>query len=120
MSPTSAMSPITIHILDTATGTPAAGVPVLLEVSLPGDQWELLARGTTDPDGRVRDLLSQKTRLAKGIYRLTFQTATYFRANKIQGFYPMVQVIFEIINPREHHHIPLLLSPYGYSTYRGS
>lgn len=114
------MSPITTHVLDTSRGCPAMGVPVLLEISRPGGEWKLLAKGMTDADGRVRDLLSQKTRLAKGTYRLSFQTTPYFRALKIQGFYPVVHVVFEIRNPKNHYHVPLLLSPYGYATYRGS
>lgn len=123
------MSPITTHVLNTARGCPAAGVPVILEClssrnnlsSKDGkDQWKLLAKGVTNADGRISSLLSTETGISKGTYRLTFQTSKYFHANNVQGFYPMVQVIFEIKNPNEHYHVPLLLSPYGYSTYRGS
>ncbi len=117
-----ARSPITTHVLDTARGRPAGGVPVTLAArSGPTpDGWREIARGRTDEDGRVRDLLAPGSTLPAGVYRLTFDTGAYFRALGVEGFYPHAEVVFEIRNPAEHHHVPLLLSPYGYSTYRGS
>ncbi|MGH9391320.1 MAG: hydroxyisourate hydrolase [Vicinamibacteria bacterium] len=111
------MSRITTHVLDTARGRPAEGVPVTLEVRSGGD-WKTLGRGSTDSDGRARDLSAGET--APGTYRLTFETAAYFASTGVEGFYPEVQVVFEVRDPSQHHHVPLLLSPFGYSTYRGS
>jgi 5-hydroxyisourate hydrolase len=112
-------SPITTHVLDTARGRPAEGVPIALEVRSAPDAWTELARGVTDADGRLRDLLPGG-RLEPGVYRLTFDTGAYFRARRVEAFYPHVTVVFEVRDGEEHHHVPLLLSPYGYSTYRGS
>jgi 5-hydroxyisourate hydrolase len=109
---------ITTHFLDTARGRPAAGVPIVLEV-LRGDGWEALGRGATDADGRLRDLVAEETALAAGRYRLTFDTGAYFRDRGEAAFYPEVAVVFTVA-ANEHHHVPLLLSPFGYSTYRGS
>lgn len=113
-------SPITTHVLDTAAGRPAAGVPLKLERKKADGSWEPVAKGTTNADGRVGDLLPDSPRPAAGIYRMSFDTAAYFRQRKLEGFYPCVEVVFELTKPEEHHHIPLLLSPFGYSTYRGS
>jgi 5-hydroxyisourate hydrolase len=114
-------SPITTHVLDTALGRPARGVAVELEVaSAPGGSWTALAAGQTDADGRLMDLLLPGSRLEARAYRLTFDTGAYFRASGRPAFYPRVQVTFVVSAPDEHHHIPLLLSPFGYSTYRGS
>ncbi len=112
------MSPITTHVLDTARGHPAAGLRVLLERRA-GGRFRALARGITDGNGRLGDLLPEG-RLRRGTYRLTFDTARYFRARRVRSFYPSVAVLFEIREPRQHYHVPLLLSPFGYSTYRGS
>ena len=114
------MSPITTHILDTARGRPAAGVTVILEQAAGDHAWTELARGTTDADGRLRDLLPDNAGLAGGVYRLRFGTGAYFRAQGVKGFYPEVQVAVELEPGVGHYHIPLLLSPYGYSTYRGN
>lgn len=114
------MSPITTHILDTSRGRPAAGVAVTLERKGDKGGWDLLGTGTTDADGRIRDLLPAGARLEPAIYRLTFATGAYFAAQGVAGFYPEVPVIFELAAPGEHYHVPLLLNPYGYSTYRGS
>ena len=114
------MSPLTTHVLDTASGRPALGLHVRLErLDLATGGAELLARGLTDGEGRVRDLL-RPGQLTVGDYRLTFETGAYFLANNVEGFYPYVSVVFTVRNPGEHHHVPLLLSPWGYSTYRGS
>ena len=103
------MAGITTHILDTSKGRPAAGVPVTLEVHR-GGSWEMVGRGSTDADGRLRTLTEGKA-LEKATYRLTFETG---------GFFPQVTIVFRVDAPDEHYHVPLLLSPYGYSTYRGS
>ena len=113
------MSGITTHVLDTARGRPAAGVPVVLEIESRGE-WKALGRGITDADGRIRQLLPTGATLAAGTYRLTFDTQSYFASQGIEGFYPQVSVVFIVRDPAQHYHVPLLLSPYGYSTYRGS
>ncbi|MBI4424815.1 MAG: hydroxyisourate hydrolase [Elusimicrobia bacterium] len=113
-------SPITTHVLDTALGRPAAGVPVRLERRKGGGGWEPLARGVTDADGRVADLLPGAPRPASGVYRLSFDTGAYFARRGAEAFYPYVEIVFALEKPEEHHHVPLLLSPFGYSTYRGS
>jgi 5-hydroxyisourate hydrolase len=113
------MSGITTHVLDTSRGRPAGGVPVTLEVETVGG-WKTLGEGITNADGRIADLLDGDATIDAGIYRLTFDTATYFADNKIQSFYPQVSVVFKIEDPNQHYHVPLLLSPFGYSTYRGS
>ena len=116
------MKGITTHVLDTARGKPAAGVPIRLSIktgSEDGD-WKDLGETTTNSDGRAPDLLSSETKISVGIYKLTFATQTYFASMKINGFYPSVVVIFEITDSEQHHHVPLLLNPFGYSTYRGS
>ena len=116
-------SPITTHVLDTARGRPAAGVPITLAVqqrSATEVTYRLLGQGQTDGDGRLRTLLPADTALQPGVYRLTFDTAAYFQALGTPGFYPEVAVTFQLTAPGEHYHVPLLLSPFGFSTYRGS
>ena len=113
-------SPITTHVLDTTRGKPAVALKVVLEVQTESKEWKELARGETDVDGRISDLLDVNMKLMAGAYRLTFLTSSYFRSIGVQGFYPYVQIVFELKEPITHYHIPLLLSPYGYSTYRGS
>jgi 5-hydroxyisourate hydrolase len=113
------MSNISTHILDISLGRPASGVPVALEVEELGTGWKQVGRGATDKDGRLRDLLGAGT-LVEGTYRLTFDTHTYFADRKIESLYPQVSVTFSVRDIRLYHHIPLLLSPFGYTTYRGS
>lgn len=113
------MTKITTHVLDVSLGRPAANVPVILEAQSAGGAWSELARGATDADGRVKDFATQKPPAA-GIYRLTFDTRVYFASRKVAGFYPQVIIAFEAKDAQEHYHVPLLLSPFGYSTYRGS
>jgi len=113
-------SPITTHVLDTSLGRPAVGVPVKLETEDQTGEWKEIARGETNEDGRVMDLLPENVMLITGIYRLTFETVRYFQIQKVQTFYPYISIVFEIHDPTAHYHVPLLLSPYGYSTYRGS
>jgi 5-hydroxyisourate hydrolase len=113
-----ARSPITTHVLDTALGRPARGVPVLLERATE-DGYVEVGAGKTDDDGRVTDLLDPAG-FVPGVYLLHFDTGAYFQATGRDAFYPEVAVLFRVIESGGHHHVPLLLSPYGYSTYRGS
>ena len=113
------MSNISTHVLDTSLGRPAASVPLVLEVEQPHGSWKELGRGVTDSDGRCRQLLDGPA-LVEGTYRLTFDTAAYFKTCGVSGFYPQVCVEFDVRDATSHYHVPLLLSPYGYSTYRGS
>jgi 5-hydroxyisourate hydrolase len=106
------VSPITTHVLDTARGVPAAGVAVTLES---GPDWSEVGSGRTGEDGRIAELGSPS---APGRYRLRFDTAGYFEGRR--AFFPEVTVEFTVERPEDHHHVPLLLSPFGYSTYRGS
>lgn len=131
MTAPAARGALTSHVLDTALGQPARDVTIRLEVrtTAPGGGgapagtsetgWTIVAERTTDADGRVRDLLAGRA-LEACTYRLTFETGAYFRAASRPVFYPRVQVEVEVTSPADHHHIPLLLSPFGYSTYRGS
>lgn len=112
---------ISTHVLDTATGTPAVGVAYSLvhaDPDSPGGPGSILASGVTDADGRGPDLAD--VAVPAGIYRMVFDTGGYQRARGIEGFYPETVVCFEVTDPTAHHHIPLILSPFGYSTYRGS
>jgi 5-hydroxyisourate hydrolase len=95
-------------------------VPVVLERHAQDGRWEKLGTGETDSDGRLRTLLPGDAPLAPGAYRLVFDTAHYFRALNAQAFYPTVIVVFETAPGEHDYHVPLLLSPFGYSTYRGS
>jgi 5-hydroxyisourate hydrolase len=112
------LSPITTHVLDTALGKPARGVAVRLEIEREGE-WHEVGRGTTNEDGRVVDLLAPGA-LEAARYRITFGTGAYFAAAGARCFYPYVEIVFAVDAPGEHHHVPLLLSPFGYTTYRGS
>jgi 5-hydroxyisourate hydrolase len=108
---------ISTHILDTTLGRPAKGVTVVLEQQQ-GAQWKELTRGVTNDDGRIKPFL--ETIPAAGAYRLRFETAPYFAATKTDTFYPHVTIDFSVKAPNEHYHVPLLLNPFGFSTYRGS
>lgn len=113
------MSGITTHVLDTARGQPAAGVRVrVARVSETGDEAATAAEAFTDKDGRVAPQLP--TPMERGVYRISFDTGAYFKSQSVAAFYPEVVVIFEVTDPGQHYHVPLLISPYGYSTYRGS
>jgi 5-hydroxyisourate hydrolase len=111
---------ISTHVLDTTSGRPAAGVGVILERQGPNGELQPVSRARTDADGRVRELIPGAVDLEEGTYRLTFETGAYFETLETEGFYPRVSVLFSVRDPTQHHHVPLLLSPYGYSTYRGS
>lgn len=132
------MKSVSTHVLDTARGRPAAGVPILVEklvasASVSVDDVGALGRGngayervnaaTTDADGRVKDLVVAGT-LTAGTWRITFDTGAYFAAQATEAFYPEVTVVFLVteaeVSRGAHYHVPLLLSPFGYSTYRGS
>jgi 5-hydroxyisourate hydrolase len=113
------VSQITTHVLDTAIGRPAAGIEVTLSRKEPGT-WQPIATGRTNEDGRVANLLAADSRLEAGIYRMRFATGAYLEGREAPPFYPFVDVVFALDGSGEHYHIPLLLSPFGYSTYRGS
>ncbi|KAG0051077.1 hypothetical protein BGZ83_004109 [Gryganskiella cystojenkinii] len=120
-----AKSPITCHILDSVAGKPGRNVPVKLELlnTAANNTWSGLASGLTDADGRVSTLLDPSHQLVAGIYRMTFQTSEYWATEGVTSyFHPYVQIIFEVAPgaEKQHYHIPLLLSPYSYTTYRGS
>lgn len=114
------MSPITSHVLDTALGKPAPGIVVVVEISQGSHRWAELARGVTDRDGRINEFTPALKPFLAGLYRLRFLTAAYFTSVATHGFYPEINVIVQIDDHAQHYHIPLLLSPYGYTTYRGS
>jgi len=114
------MSGISSHVLDTAHGRPAAGVTIHLDVEETAGQWRRLGSAETDADGRAAALLPAGTALAAATYRLTFEIGAWFRARGIDAFYPQATVVFRVGDPAQHYHVPLLLSPFGYTTYRGS
>jgi len=110
---------ITTHVLDTSRGGPAAGVEVILEVRQ-ANGWSPIGRGSTDANGRLTTLMGVRP-VSTGTYRLTFMTAAYHRDHGISHpFFPDVKVSFTIVDAASHYHVPLLLSPFGYSTYRGT
>lgn len=114
------MSAITTHVLDLARGGPAAGVAVRLEFKPPESDWFTLAERMTDADGRVRDLLPVERRPEPGLYRLTFGAGGYFRRTGANAFYDDIPVQFVVVSAAQTYHVPLLLGPFGYSTYRGT
>ncbi len=118
------MTQITSHILDTSQGKPAADVSVSL-MQQNDDGWLVLGSASTNDDGRISDFLGAESTkpndtLPGGIYKLTFQLKGYFERSGIDAFYPYAEVVFQINGDGQHYHVPLLLNPYGYSTYRGS
>ncbi|MFA7484058.1 MAG: hydroxyisourate hydrolase [Vulcanimicrobiota bacterium] len=113
------MSAITTHILDTSIGKPAAGVKVKLEF-LDHGEWRKVGGGSTDSDGRVKDLINEDFSFSTGQYRIEFVVSDYFKAQNTESFYPYVRIVFVVKDTDNHYHVPLLLNPYGYSTYRGS
>jgi 5-hydroxyisourate hydrolase len=114
------MGAITSHVLDLSRGQPARGIAVTLEIRKANQDWKVLGRGTTDADGRVNHLLAEDFRLESGTYRIHFDITEYFRAQTMESFYPEASVVFTVRDATQHYHIPLLLSPHGYTTYRGS
>ena len=114
---------ITTHVLYTSTGRPAAGIRVVLERGDGSNEWERVGGGEADADGRVRTLVEEGVAVEPGLYRLVFDSRGYFGSRGIPAFYPSIVVTFEIpapMDPVSHFHVPLLLSPFGYTTYRGS
>ncbi|MHA7179323.1 hydroxyisourate hydrolase [Arthrobacter sp. MDB2-24] len=111
------ISHVTTHVLDTGTGLPATGITASL-ASRTDDGWSVIATGTTDSDGRIRAFGPE--RLTTGTYRIEFDTGTYFAGAGVESFFPEVALIFRLDASTEHYHVPLLLSPFAYSTYRGS
>ena len=114
------MNRISTHVLDTSRGRPAADVPVRLERLETTDSWVTLVSARTDQDGRCGQLLSDDQLLQAGLYRLRFDTGAYFAAQKIDALYPFVEITFQVRDGESDFHIPLLLSPNAYTTYRGS
>ncbi len=112
------MRSISTHVLDITRGRPASGVPVTLEKK-DDTGFTLLDAGITDGDGRVKELVPEG-KLELGTYRITFDTGAYFSAQQVEGFYPEASIVFVIREANAHYHVPLLLSAFGYSTYRGS
>jgi 5-hydroxyisourate hydrolase len=114
------MSRISTHVLDTALGRPAAGMTVSLEYAEPSGQWQILAAQETDGDGRCANLLPPDRSLLPGQYRLRFETGTYHVAQSVKGLYLTVEIMVTVRPGDTHLHVPLLLSPNGYTTYKGS
>ena len=112
------MSAITTHVLDTSRGSPAAGVRVELH-RRSGESWKSIGEGRTDANGRCQNL-SAGAAIEAGTYRLLFHASAYYGALGVETFYSEIPIIFELRDATAHYHVPLLLSPFGYSTYRGS
>lgn len=112
------MIKITSHVLDTSSGKPAEGISIEL-FYLSDNEWKKTGEGITNKDGRCGELLAQTGKAKKGNYKLKFNTGDYFSKKEIMRFHPEVEIAFEV-SEEEHYHIPLLLSPFGYTTYRGS
>lgn len=123
------MTQITSHILDTSLGAPAQGVAISLLQQQADESWNVLGSGETNADGRVSDFMAnnvtgndveKKHALPAGIYKLSFKLSDYYKKLNTASFYPYAEVVFEISGDGQHYHVPLLLNPFGYSTYRGS
>jgi 5-hydroxyisourate hydrolase/2-oxo-4-hydroxy-4-carboxy-5-ureidoimidazoline decarboxylase len=113
-----AVSQLTTHVLDTSVGKPGRGITVRLK-SLVDENWLTISQGVTNADGRVGDLLPPEKNLSPGNYKIIFETEKYFSDNNVTGFYPEVEIQFTVTD-NAHYHVPLLINPFGYSTYRGS
>ncbi len=114
-----AANPLSVHVLNLQTGVPSAGVEVTLEQHV-GKDWQVLAHGTTNEQGRIAELFPADHAFVAGEYRVVFQTGDYYKRTGQETFFPQIPVIFQVKQTDQHYHIPLLLSPYGFSTYRGS
>lgn len=114
-----AANPLSVHVLDLQSGQPSAGIRVTLEQRA-GEQWRELAAGVTNAQGRIAALYPEGKPIAAGEYRIVFQTGEHFARQGKPSFFPRIPVEFNVDNPDQHYHIPLLLSPFGYSTYRGN
>lgn len=110
---------LSVHILNQQTGVPSSDVTVTLEKEQQGN-WAQLASGKTDQDGRIKSLYPQDKEMEPGVYRVVFKTGDYFKSQKADSFFPEIPVLFTVTRTNEKLHIPLLLSQYGYSTYKGS
>jgi 5-hydroxyisourate hydrolase len=110
---------VSTHVLDTSRGRPAAGIAVTLERRV-GDGWLPAGTGETDADGRVKALLADGAPAVPGTWRLSFDVRPYFARHGVEAFYPVVEITFTLAAAQEHHHVPLLLSPFGFTTYRGT
>ncbi len=110
---------ISTHVLDTSVGQPAAGIRVILEYE-DGGTWHRLADRITDSDGRAGSLVPDDGPRRTGPHRLTFDVGTYYASRGTESFFPAITILFQVRSTGDHHHVPLLLSPFGYSTYRGS
>ncbi|HCN64052.1 MAG TPA: hydroxyisourate hydrolase [Pseudomonas sp.] len=112
-------NPLSVHVLNLENGLPSPGVHVTLEQQV-GQNWQMLSQGVTNDQGRIGELFPARQTLKAGEYRVVFKTGEYFKKAGRDTFFPEIPVIFEVKNADQHYHIPLLLSPYGFSTYRGS
>jgi 5-hydroxyisourate hydrolase len=113
------MITISTHVLDTSIGKPAVGVAITLSLRQNNGSWRQLGSGVTDNDGRLRDLAGSGT-VSAGFYKLTYECESYFRSRGVDTFFPQIEISFTVSDANQHYHVPLLLSPYSYSTYRGS
>ena len=114
------MNSITTHVLDISIGRPAAGVQVTLDRQIGDGGWEQIGTQHTDSDGRARDIVPDGVSLTAASHRLTFAVGPYFKDKQVEGFYEDIVITFIVRDAAQHYHVPLLLSPFGYSTYRGS
>ncbi len=110
---------VSTHVLDATHGTPAPDVAVTLEVQTRDGSWASVAADITDADGRIGALVADGDLLA-GTYRLTFEVGTYYARNNVDTFFPQIVIVFAVLDATRHYHVPILLSPFAYSTYRGS
>lgn len=113
------MSAITTHILDVSRGRPAPDVEVSLS-RREQDAWLSVGAARTDGDGRAGDFLTDRDEVPRGVYRIRFEVGPYFERSGTDAFYPYVTIVFRVEDPGEHYHVPILLGPYGFTTYRGS
>ncbi|XP_052899935.1 5-hydroxyisourate hydrolase, partial [Anopheles moucheti] len=118
---TETMQKLSTHILDTTRGKPATEVPVTLHYRTSSQTWTKISTGITDSDGRFRSFFTEgQSALEKGVYKLHFDVGPYFRGRSVESLYPFIEIVFNVSDPLQHYHIPLLLNPFGYTTYRGS
>ncbi|WP_434778740.1 hydroxyisourate hydrolase [Neisseria sp. Ec49-e6-T10] len=119
LSSFAADNPLSVHVLNTQNGLPSSGVEVKLEQKK-GNQWILMNEGVTNEQGRITALYPQNKTLENGIYRVTFAMDKWFKSHNTETFFPEIPVVFNVDGKLPHYHIPLLISPYGFSTYRGN
>lgn len=119
MAASAAPNPLSVHVLDLQSGQPTAGIEVTLEQRV-GTQWRELARGVTNEQGRIPALYPEDTPMNAADYRIVFKTGEHYKRKGQASFFPQIPVEFTVNAPTQHYHVPLLLSPFGYSTYRGN